>query len=80
MREFIKQKIEASGFDNIAGNAEAEQQFIKECRENFGFDIDSAKMARNPGKRALAKLAVNNLCNFFFDCFNNRLIKGDDSQ
>ncbi|KAL3068292.1 hypothetical protein niasHS_016260 [Heterodera schachtii] len=62
MSEFMVQKLHASGFDEeIRGNFEAEEQFIKECREKFDIKIDRAKMVPNKGKRALAKLAVNNL-------------------
>uniref|UniRef100_A0A914N3G3 DNA-directed DNA polymerase n=1 Tax=Meloidogyne incognita TaxID=6306 RepID=A0A914N3G3_MELIC len=62
MSEFMAQKIHSSGFDEkIKGNKEAEDKFIKECAENFGIHIDPKLMIPNKGKRALAKLAVNNL-------------------
>uniref|UniRef100_A0A183CH32 DNA-directed DNA polymerase n=1 Tax=Globodera pallida TaxID=36090 RepID=A0A183CH32_GLOPA len=60
--EFIAQKMHASGFDEeIRGNFAAEEQFIGECMEKFGIKIDRTKMIPNKGKRALAKLGVNNL-------------------
>uniref|UniRef100_A0A914I5W4 DNA-directed DNA polymerase n=1 Tax=Globodera rostochiensis TaxID=31243 RepID=A0A914I5W4_GLORO len=60
--EFMTKKIEASGFDAaIKGNAELEAEFVRECEEQFGITIDPAKMVPNKGKRALAKLCLNNL-------------------
>lgn len=66
IREFMRIKIHASGFDpSIAGNWEAEEQFIAECQQIYGIEIDREQMIRNKGKRALAKLMLNNLCMFF---------------
>ena len=66
MSEFMVQKIHATGFDEqVRGNREAEDEFIAECWEKFGMKIDREKMVANKGKRALAKLAVNNLCMHF---------------
>ncbi|KAL3118906.1 hypothetical protein niasHT_004837 [Heterodera trifolii] len=60
--EFMAQKIQASGFDSsIRGNAEKEQQFVRECAEQFDITIDPTKMAANKGKRSIAKLCLNNL-------------------
>lgn len=59
----MREKLHASGFDaNIKGNKEAEDQFIRECSELFEISIDRSKMFPNKGKRALSKLALNNLC------------------
>lgn len=63
IRQFMQLKIEASGFDpSIVGNREAEEKFIKDCREQYGIEIERQRMSPNPGKRALAKLMLNNLC------------------
>ncbi|KAL3122664.1 hypothetical protein niasHT_009561 [Heterodera trifolii] len=60
--EFMALKIQASGFDSsIKGNVEMEQEFVRECYENFGITIDPAKMEPNKGKRSIAKLCLNNL-------------------
>uniref|UniRef100_A0A914LRF1 DNA-directed DNA polymerase n=1 Tax=Meloidogyne incognita TaxID=6306 RepID=A0A914LRF1_MELIC len=62
MREFLAHKIHASGFDEkIRGNREEEEKFVKDCLEMFGMKIEREKMIPNKGKRAIAKLAVNNL-------------------
>lgn len=62
IREFMRMKIHASGFDqNIKGNMEAEKKFIEESKERFGIDIDRSQMIQNKGKRSLAKLMLNNL-------------------
>jgi hypothetical protein len=40
---------------------EAQKKFMQECKDRFGIIIDPTKMKLNPGRRALAKLLVNNL-------------------
>uniref|UniRef100_A0A914NMU3 DNA-directed DNA polymerase n=1 Tax=Meloidogyne incognita TaxID=6306 RepID=A0A914NMU3_MELIC len=60
--EFMAAKIHSSGFDNcMKGNFEKEEEFIKECKEKFGINIDRSKMGPNKGKRTQAKLMLNNL-------------------
>ena len=60
--EFMAEKFHASGFDpEIKGNAAEEAKFVEECLEYFGIRIDPHKMMTNKGRRALAKLALNNL-------------------
>ena len=45
--EFMAQKIHSSGFDDsIKNNFEAEEQFIRECAENFDIIIDRNKMVK----------------------------------
>jgi hypothetical protein len=62
MREFMTEKFHASGFDSsIAGNWEAEEEFIQECAAKFGITIDRGKMKSNKGRRQLVKLMLNNL-------------------
>uniref|UniRef100_A0A914LM09 DNA-directed DNA polymerase n=2 Tax=Meloidogyne TaxID=189290 RepID=A0A914LM09_MELIC len=62
IREFMAQKIHASGFDNdIKGDQRKEENFINECKEKFGIIIDREKMKVNKGKRTQAKLCLNNL-------------------
>ena len=62
VREFLTEKFHASGFDpTIKGNFEEEEKFIAECLEMFGIAIDREKMKTNKGRRALAKLCLNNL-------------------
>lgn len=62
IREFMKLKIEASGFDSsIKGNTEAEELFIRECKEQFQIEVDRQNMVQNKQKRSLAKLMLNNL-------------------
>jgi hypothetical protein len=62
MKEFLCEKFHSSGFDeNIRGNWEAEENFIKECMEKFEIEIDREKMKHNIGKRTLIKLCLNNL-------------------
>jgi hypothetical protein len=60
--EFMAEKFHASDFDpEIKGKPEEEAKFIAECLERFDIKIDPKKMKTNKGRRALAKLALNNL-------------------
>uniref|UniRef100_A0A914MMX8 DNA-directed DNA polymerase n=1 Tax=Meloidogyne incognita TaxID=6306 RepID=A0A914MMX8_MELIC len=60
--EFMAAKIHSSGFDSsIKDNFAAEEQFIKECKDKFGINIERSKMGPNKGKRTQAKLMLNNL-------------------
>jgi hypothetical protein len=62
IREFMTEKFHATGFDSsIAGNWEAEEEFIHECAERFGIRIERHKMKSNKGRRQLVKLMLNNL-------------------
>nr|CAD2174187.1 unnamed protein product [Meloidogyne enterolobii] len=45
----------------MRGNFEKEEEFIKECKEKFGINIERSKMGPNKGKRTQAKLMLNNL-------------------
>ena len=54
----LKGKIEASGC-NLEGKELDE--FIREHKERFGFDIDVYKLKKNPGMRALMKIQLNSL-------------------
>lgn len=63
IREFMRLKIHASGFDpSIKGDRLAEEKFIEECRQKFKIEVQRDQMVPNPGKRSLAKLMLNNLC------------------
>lgn len=46
----------------MRGNKEAEDKFVEECLRFFDIKIDPKKMIPNKGRRALSKLALNNLC------------------
>jgi hypothetical protein len=73
MREFLTEKIHATGFgEGVLNNPEAEQQFIDECLALFGFEIDRSKMKPNKALRQLTKLFVNNLWGKIFSISNLR--------
>jgi len=53
----MAQKIHSSGFDDsIKNNFEAEEQFIRECAENFDIIIDRNKMVNLIQKKILKKI------------------------
>ena len=54
----LLQKVQATGFK---GTDEELCLFIKEHKTRFDIDIDPAKLVKNPGMRALAKIQLNSL-------------------
>jgi hypothetical protein len=60
--QMMQMKIHASGFpEEVRGDPEAEDRFIRECLERFSIIIERDKMVPNKVKRAIAKLLNNNL-------------------
>ena len=60
VREFLKIKVESSGWGKMTDPVE-QAAFIKEMKDDWGVDIDPSKMELNPGKRSISKLCLNSL-------------------
>ena len=58
IRKFIKNKIEGGGFD---GTEEEKEEYCREYKEKFNIEIDPNNLISNAGKKAVAKLCLNNL-------------------
>ena len=56
---FAKIKLEASGYPKNCVTDEQKQAYVNDILENQGIQLDPAKIAYNPGLRALAKLMLN---------------------
>ena len=59
MDTFAKIKLEASGYPKNCVTEEQKQAYVNDILENQGIQLDSGKIAYNPGLRALAKLMLN---------------------
>lgn len=59
IREFLKLKIEASGWPSDVQSDADKQRFIDENRERYKIELDPAAMIKNPVRRSLAKLCLN---------------------
>ncbi|KAH7717159.1 hypothetical protein AAVH_15416 [Aphelenchoides avenae] len=59
IREFLKLKIEASGWPVDIKSDDDKKCFIQTNRERYEIDIDPSAMIKNPVKRSLAKLCLN---------------------
>ena len=57
--KFLKVKQESSGFPSWCATEEDKQQYIADYLENEGILLEYAKIRKNPGLRALAKLMLN---------------------
>lgn len=56
---FLKLKVEASGFPKWCKTSEQQNQYVEEFHEKEGILLDCAKIKKNEGLRALAKLMLN---------------------
>jgi hypothetical protein len=60
VREFLKLKIEASGWKGDCVDETSRTDFISENLQTYGIDVDPAKMNKNAGLRYIAKV-----CRFY---------------
>ena len=64
---WLKTKQEASGWPSWCVNIEQKRQYIQEYQEREGIRLDISKIAKNPGRKATAKLMLNRyLLHVFF--------------
>jgi hypothetical protein len=61
VREFMKIKIEASGFPDGIVSEDQKQQFIEENWSKLGIRLEIGNIKKNPSMRTLAKLCLNSL-------------------
>ena len=61
INDFITQKMEASGYPSHVVTDAEKERFVEEIRQLEGVKLDRAKIKKNPGARAVAKLCLNNL-------------------
>lgn len=59
--DFMTIKTHSSGFPDGISTEEQQEQFVRECREKFGMQIEKDKMIRNDARRTLSKLCLNSL-------------------
>nr|CAD2174313.1 unnamed protein product [Meloidogyne enterolobii] len=59
--EFMAIKIHASGFPEGIEGKENEENFMKECREKFGIELQREKMVPDKAMRYISKLMLNSL-------------------
>uniref|UniRef100_A0A914KQ08 DNA-directed DNA polymerase n=1 Tax=Meloidogyne incognita TaxID=6306 RepID=A0A914KQ08_MELIC len=59
--EFMSMKIHASGFPKEINTTEKEEQFMKECEERFGIQLEREKMLPDKAMRYISKLMLNSL-------------------
>ncbi|KAL3108814.1 hypothetical protein niasHT_014990 [Heterodera trifolii] len=60
VRQFIRLKVESSGFPEGVETSEQKQHYIDEYRRIYGVDLDFGRIKKNPGLRFIAKLMLNN--------------------
>ena len=67
VNKWLKTKQEASGWPSWCVNIEQKRQYIQEYQEREGIRLDISKIAKNPGRKATAKLMLNRyLLHVFF--------------
>ena len=58
---FLKVKQESSGWPRECKTLEQKERYVKDYFEREGIKLDPGLIAKNPGKRQVAKLSLNNL-------------------
>lgn len=61
MNTFMKIKMESSGFPDYCKTDENKQQYIERVRMHEGISLDPDQIKYNAGRRAVAKLCLNNI-------------------
>ena len=56
---FLRIKTEASGFPHDVSSEDEKNSYIRQYKEREGVDLVKCQIAKNPGLRSLAKLALN---------------------
>ncbi|KFM62281.1 hypothetical protein X975_02519, partial [Stegodyphus mimosarum] len=56
---FLKIKQESSGWPSECVTSEARLQYIRQYEEREGVKLEAEKISKNPGRRQVAKLALN---------------------
>jgi len=59
INEFIKIKIQASGWPEENMNEQEKQLYVKNFKEREGIELDINEIKNNPGLRSIGKLVVN---------------------
>ena len=59
VKKWLKTKQEASGWPSQCVNIEQKRLYIQEYHEREGIRLDSSQIAKNPGRKAIAKLMLN---------------------
>lgn len=59
IREFLKLKIESSGWPDDVVTDEEKLRFVQVNKERYEIDIDPDAMIKNAVRRSLAKLCLN---------------------
>ena len=61
MNTFMKLKMEASGYPSCCTTDDSKRRYIDRVREHEGISLDHSQIVYNAGRRAVAKLCLNNI-------------------
>lgn len=56
---FLKIKQESSGWPEDCETSEHREEYVKNYAEREGVQLDASLISKNPGRRQVAKLALN---------------------
>lgn len=74
VNKWLQVKQEASGWPTWCTNIEKKRQYILRYQEREGIRLDVAAIAKNPGRKATAKLMLNRYFFSFFACCHSTLL------
>ena len=73
---WLKNKTEASGYPHWADTPEKKNRYVTDYATKEGIHLEPAKIEKNPGRKATAKLMLNS----FWDKFGENLRKSSTQQ
>ena len=76
VNRWLKNKTEASGYPHWADTPDKKQSYVAAYREREGIQLDADNIAKNPGRKATAKLMLNS----FWGKFGENLRKSGTRQ
>ena len=68
---WLKIKTESSGYPSWADTAQKKAEYVSNYSEHEGIDLDPAFIAKNPGRKATAKLMLNSFWGKFGENLRN---------
>ena len=76
VNRWLKAKTEASGYPQWADSDEKKERYVRAYHEREGIRLEAAKIVKNPGRKATAKLMLNS----FWGKFGENLRKNKTAQ
>ena len=75
VNQWLKIKQESAGYPSWADTPEKKVQYVADYKTRQGIDLDPDKIAKNPGRKATAKLMLNSFWGKFGENLNKQQVE-----